>query len=504
MYDDKPAAQRPSTLALTDTETARGQADKEEDAMLRVWQDKLKRRGDVSSVSCDIDAALAEIARSGEDLQRLSRSTTGHRSSRLPVSQPPPPVVAVTNTVLSPVMQESRPREPITVLAERAVTSRERHRSMIDPSQVKEAVRLTSSPPSVQVNQEQESRSFPRNGTSCDTSKYEQDRMPRDDASTSVTDLSSSLSSSGLEPEKNVAQPEKSDPRDRSILIAPQNSVFRGRFVPDTSTMTTPPSCGKGKEQELNDEGFEETQSLVSETLSQETSSGNYETDTHDSTRCSPAELGYGGERRRRRDDDITPVDDDDDLDGKLLKPRGMASRKNVPEKSSFLPKRTIVGAKRESTSRKEDSLKRSVAPCIPVSRNEVERSGSRSSLRSSRSSLNSATSVNTVRNMAPSQHAHLRSYTSAIRALTNDLRKSPSSSPLPPRDIEKRRPGPRAGVSRIPASRSSSSGSSVGPAARNVRKASTVGIPCEITILSFTHYGFESFLFSIGLSLSI
>lgn len=47
----------------------------------------------------------------------------------------------------------------------------------------------------------------------------------------------------------------------------------------------------KAREQELNDEGFEETQSLVSESLSQEASSGNYETDTHDSTRCSPAEL---------------------------------------------------------------------------------------------------------------------------------------------------------------------------------------------------------------------
>lgn len=269
-----------------------------------------------------------------------------------------------------------------------------------------------------------------------------------------------------------------------------QSSVFRGsRYIPDISVTSSPPSCGKGREQELNDEGFEETQSLVSETLSQETSSGNYETDTHDSTRCSPAELGYSGEKRRRRDDD-------DDLDGrrrssvdKLLKPRAdkvydkreSASRgRNVPEKSSFLPKRTTTGTKRETTLRKTESLKRTVntVPSKPASRNEVERSGSRSSLRSSRSSLNSATSVNTVRNLAPSQHAHLRSYTSAIRALTNDLRKSPSSSPLPPKDADKRRPGqPRTGVSRIPASRSSSSGSSVGPAARNMRKAPTVSV---------------------------
>lgn len=268
-----------------------------------------------------------------------------------------------------------------------------------------------------------------------------------------------------------------------------QNSVFRGsRYIPDISVTSSPPSCGKGKEQELNDEGFEETQSLVSETLSQETSSGNYETDTHDSTRCSPAELSYGGEQRRH-------CDDDDDLDGrrrssvdKLLKPRAdkraydkresASHGRNVSEKSSFLPKRATTGAKRETTLRKTESLKRTanIVPSKPASRNEVERSGSRSSLRSSRSSLNSATSVNTVRNLASSQHAHLRSYTSAIRALTNDLRKSPSSSPLPPKDVDKRRPGqPRTGVSRIPASRSSSSGSSVGPAAKSVRKTATV-----------------------------
>lgn len=194
--------------------------EEEEDAMLRVWQDKLKRRGDASSTSCDIDAALAEIARSGEDLQRLSRSTSGHRSSRLPVSQPPPSVVAVTNTVLSPVMQESRPRESVTVLAERAVTSRERHRSMIDPSQVKEAVRLTSSPPVVQVNQQPDSRVFQRNEDSPHDRRHEQDqtRPPVSVANEEErANLSSNLKSSHLEPEKNMVmlQTDKDDSRDR-------------------------------------------------------------------------------------------------------------------------------------------------------------------------------------------------------------------------------------------------------------------------------------------------
>ncbi|XP_071572606.1 uncharacterized protein Form3 isoform X2 [Temnothorax nylanderi] len=498
VYDEKSTVQRPNTLVLADEEIHH----EDTDSMLRVWQDKLKRRDTASSsLSCDIDAALVEIARSGEDLQRLSRSAStttastimGHRSSRLPVSQPPP-VVAVTNTVLSPVMQESRPREPITMLAERAVTSRERHRSMIDPSQVKEAVRLTSNPPS-QVNQDQEIvNGFPRNGSSPHDRKNEQDDAPKTVEEEKRTDLKPIGGTRELEKSSDIRIAD--DSRDRSTTR--QTPLFRSRFIPDISVTSSPPSSGKSRDQELNDEGFEETQSLVSETLSQETSSGNYETDTHDSTRCSPAELGgYAGEQRRRNT--ITVVDDDD-LNGrrssvdKLLKPASdktfdkKPSARSASEKSSFLPKRT-ASAKRESSAlRKTESLKRTLN-VIPLSdagmsRGEVQRSGSRSSLRSSRSSLNSATSVNTVRNLA-ANHAHLRSYTSAIRALTNDLRKSsPSNSPVPPKNaVDKRRPSPRQiGVSRIPASRSSSSGSSVGPASavRNVRKAPEVvpGMP--------------------------
>ena len=121
LYEEPP--RRPSTLSLSDDIN-------DSEAMLQVWQDKLKRR----DATNDIDAALAEIAKAEEDLQQLSR-TAAQRSARLPVTQPAP-VIAVTNTVLSPVMQESRPREAPMILVERAVSSRERRRSMIDPSQV--------------------------------------------------------------------------------------------------------------------------------------------------------------------------------------------------------------------------------------------------------------------------------------------------------------------------------------------------------------------------------
>lgn len=77
-----------------------------------------------------------------------------------------------------------------------------------------------------------------------------------------------------------------------SLFGSPSNKSTSHRYIPELNSMTQQsPASKQAREQELNDEGFEETQSLVSETLSQEASSGNYETDTHDSTRCSPAEL---------------------------------------------------------------------------------------------------------------------------------------------------------------------------------------------------------------------
>lgn len=140
------APRRPSTLSLSDNNN------QDSDAMLHVWQDKLKRR---NASQHEIDTAMAEIAKSGEDLQHLSRNSHGtsaatttsanSRSSRLPVTQPAP-VLAVTNTVLSPVMQESRPRDAPAIHTEHATPSRERRRSMIDPSMVKESLRLMNEP----------------------------------------------------------------------------------------------------------------------------------------------------------------------------------------------------------------------------------------------------------------------------------------------------------------------------------------------------------------------
>ncbi|XP_018405882.1 PREDICTED: uncharacterized protein LOC108782187 isoform X1 [Cyphomyrmex costatus] len=475
IHDEKSKVQRPNTFSQTDEEIRHEDAD----TMLRIWQNKLKRR----------DTALTKIPRSNEDLQRLPHSVstmvTSHRNSRLPISQPLP-VVAVTNTVLSPVMQESRSREPVTVITERAVTSRERHRSMIDPSQVKEAIRLTSNPPS-QVNQDQEIiNGFSRNGNSL--------RDRKDDVLQIVEEEKcANLKSTGSMREFEDIQTADDSCNQSTIR---QNPVFRNRFIPDVS-VTTSPSSSKSRDQELNDEGFEETQSLVSESLSQETYSGNYETDTHDLIQCPPAELGgYDNENRRSV---ITVVNNDgpdnrkSSVD-KLLMPASSkvfnekTIARNASEKSNFLPKR-IASAKHESfTLRKIEPMKRT-SNIVPLNntetlqnknKNQVQRSSSRSSLRSSRSSLNSATSVNTVRNLA-ANHVQLQNYTSAIRVLTNDLKKNSPSSRLSKDAVDKRRLNLcQMGVSRIPASRSSNSSSNVGPTMRSVQKTSEMvsGMP--------------------------
>lgn len=154
----------------------------------------------------------------------------------------------------------------------------------------------------------------------------------------------------------------------------------------------TSPRISKVKsEHELNDEGFEETQSLNSESASQGASSG-----------CN--------------------VDCDSPVPTTQAKPAKVAEvPKRITTKDSRGPPRTPIDPKRLSTStpKRSSSLR-------------VERSTSRASLRSSRSSLNSSASIATVKRAPPAPKA-------------------------PPKPIQ-----PRI-VSRMPASRSSSSGSSIG-----------------------------------------
>lgn len=241
-------------------------------------------------------------------------------------------------------------------------------------------------------------------------------------------------------------------------------------------------ASSKAREQELNDEGFEETQSLVSESLSQEASSGNYETDTHDSTRCSPAELTTVVEPQPIIDPVI--VETNNKPKPSPLQRRGseriLGRTKSVDKTSRAESAKSRPATVQEAapisnflkrgTSLRRQPLKKSLVEATKM-HEQVERSGSRSSLRSSRSSLNSAASINTVKNANP----QMGRYTLAIRALTNDLKKGSRVTAAPSVEDKRKNFANKTPLTRIPASRSSSSGSSIGPAARNVKKTTGV-----------------------------
>lgn len=128
------------------------------------------------------------------------------------------------------------------------------------------------------------------------------------------------------------------------------------------------------QQQHENDEGFEETQSLMSESPSQGASSG-------------------GGCESELNSPQIIISDYN-------LKPDSKSNENRVlPVRTSrSLAPKTITQDKKSIIPRRSTSLKKIAVPPQPRKNTSVERSSSRSSLLSSRSSLNSATSVNTVK----------------------------------------------------------------------------------------------------------
>ncbi|XP_026474847.1 uncharacterized protein LOC113378522 [Ctenocephalides felis] len=205
----------------------------------------------------------------------------------------------------------------------------------------------------------------------------------------------------------------------------------------------------KLREHDLNDEGFEETQSLVSESPSQGTSSGcNYETDGIVDTKCA---IGVVSDKLK------TLIDRNNKS---LARSKSMRTSLNPVLKRAEDPTRKTIIPRRSTSLRKTES------------QNSVERSNSRTSLRSSRSSLNSTASVNTVKKVPLDKTSTPNPNTSTpILRMIN--------RPAPPTNPNKRPLPSSSSKPRIPASRSSSSGSSVGPTL--VRKP-----PVRITGQSF------------------
>lgn len=219
---------------------------------------------------------------------------------------------------------------------------------------------------------------------------------------------------------------------------------------PDRDCMFSQPPLiltTKGLTHELNDEGFEETQSLVSDTPSLTTSSCNEEAAARKKTTKSTI-----GERSTFKSKQPIPTTSQ-------LQSLVARNQQSLERSRSLRNSTSTLAASRSlnSTPKRMASLRLRTSE-VPSSnlnttfsglsrRLDVERSNSKTSLRSSRSSINSAVSTNTVKAMPPSKSVPLTSITVPKRPATTT---APISST-------------RSTLTRAPASRSSSSGSSVG-----------------------------------------
>lgn len=203
---------------------------------------------------------------------------------------------------------------------------------------------------------------------------------------------------------------------------------------------------------ELNDEGFEETQSLVSDTPSLTTSSYNEEAKSKRNSQLKSTKVITSSDIPKRK-----PIRPSNQLQTLLARNeqslerskslRGAPSSSNMSRSIPTPPRRTNSLRKPiASSSQQQTTL--SLPKPVPNRRLDVERSNSRSSLRSSRSSLNSAVSTNTVKKMP------LKSTASGNLSL---------SLPKKPLSLHGNATVSSKTPNRIPASRSSSSGSSVG-----------------------------------------
>ncbi|CAG9822596.1 unnamed protein product [Phaedon cochleariae] len=210
----------------------------------------------------------------------------------------------------------------------------------------------------------------------------------------------------------------------RAMRLGKENGeVSKSYISPETTKVVSNkidiPSSRKTKEHD-NDEGFEETQSLMSESPSQGASSGgNYETDIIDSPKIVVA----------------------NQANPKPLKPTETRTAKITPaQKRTRTPSQEVATNRKSVIPRRTDSVKRiDQKPAAASGRpSGIQKSGSRNSIVSSRSSLNSATSTNTVKKLPlrPNTSSNLArpvqrtpSVRSATSSVKSNLKRSSSSS---------------------------------------------------------------------------
>lgn len=241
---------------------------------------------------------------------------------------------------------------------------------------------------------------------------------------------------------------------------------------------------------ELNDEGFEETQSLVSDTPShgkgESTNSSCNEANDAPTQRSRPlskqktstTSISSMGSRladrlqtARTRGSSTSAAPSVNKSQNQIPTPCSTNKRslsasrpQRMPNGSPMLSASPIPHNIRSSSASGVRREPAQYAPNYALSapkQREVERSSSRNSLRSSKSSINSGASTQTVVRRLPSVQRP---------AASVSVDSSPSKRPLAAQNT---RPTPGRGV---PASRSSSSGSSVGPSVILVRSKLTSG----------------------------
>lgn len=243
-----------------------------------------------------------------------------------------------------------------------------------------------------------------------------------------------------------------------------------------TTTATTTVIKVSANNHELNDEGFEETQSLVSDTPShgkESTSSCNDVNEAVTKQSTTRPQLGRTGSNKQPVTIANSHTSSREPAASKTTT-TSTTTKTNSPQKNQIhnilernkrsMDRARMLRANPSTTTntlappsnltlaataamRRANSLRKSDSANSPANKKDVERSSSRTSLRSSRSSLNSGTSTNTVRRMPVKP------------LLTNSVESSPSKRPLSAANPSRNQ--------RISASRSSSSGSSIGATIR-------------------------------------
>lgn len=262
--------------------------------------------------------------------------------------------------------------------------------------------------------------------------------IPKPSPMSRVGKVGRNISSINQEDVREAIRNLKSPTETPERVWSPPRDILKEKTIPT-----------KSLNHELNDEGFEETQSLVSDTPSHgkdSTSSNNEQTD---GKRTRPL--------RMTSTDSAATTSSETSRKKTMSKPYVQSllerNRQSLERSRSLriaaapTPIRTAL-VKRTNSLRKTDSQ----GSVTNHNRRDVERSSSRTSLRSSRSSLNSAASTNTVKNVP------LKSQRTPV-----SIDKSVYKKPLV---LQNNSSTIGRITSRTP-SRSSSSGSSIGPTVR-------------------------------------